>query len=280
MRRTTPHRDADVATHLASLTAADVQTRTDSGGYSRGRSYVRNGHILQPVRRDADLQALCEGSDYAPYRVTVTLARADTTGENPVSVACTCPRGGFCKHIVAMLLAWIGAPDRFEQRPPVTEQLAERSREDLVALIDRMVTRHPDLETLIDLPLPVAPGAEPGSPNVATVDEKAIRRQVRSVLVGLGEGGGSCGWGDSRDGGWSAPVELPTLVELGQSYVDAGQWANVGVVERRRPGPATRSRRGAGFPRPGRRHLPAPGGQRDRAVRRCHRPRTLLPLRV
>lgn len=55
------------------------------------------------ARRGAVITADVEGSDYAPYAISITL---DPSG-SVASAECTCPYddGGYCKHIVAGLLA-------------------------------------------------------------------------------------------------------------------------------------------------------------------------------
>ena len=47
------------------------------------------------------MRAACRGSSGGPYRVEATLAVAGEGGRNPVEYFCDCPRGGFCKHVVA-----------------------------------------------------------------------------------------------------------------------------------------------------------------------------------
>ncbi|MDQ3656361.1 MAG: SWIM zinc finger family protein [Chloroflexota bacterium] len=207
-------------TRFAKLTAEDVQAQTDSGSYSRGRAYFREGRIHDTVLRDITIEALCDGSDVLPYRVQTTLPLREDRGETLHTAFCTCPRGGFCKHIVALCLAWIDDPGRFVELPPLTDLLGDRSREDLIALIVRMVGRYPDLERLVLLPTPGSQGA--GSANEPTVDTSVIRQQARSAFVAV----------DPWD--WHAAAgsisELYPLMELGRSYVDVGQWADAQTV--------------------------------------------------
>ena len=96
---------------------------------------------------------------------------------NPVSYLCTCPRGGFCKHVVALLLTWVDDPVSFEVRPPIAEILTGKSKDELIALIDLMVRDHPNLEKLVDRPVLVA---NPLSDE--PVDEEAIREQIATAL--------------------------------------------------------------------------------------------------
>ena len=54
--------------------------------------------------------------------------------------------------MVALALAWRDGPEAFAERPTPRERLSAYTRDDLVDLIERMVWRHPDLETLLELP--------------------------------------------------------------------------------------------------------------------------------
>ncbi len=208
------------ASRFATLTINDVKRLTDSGSFARGRAYFREGRIHDTVLRDSTIEGLCTGSDVMPYRVQKDLPlRADPNG-NTYANSCTCPVDGFCKHLVALCLVWIDDPGRFVEQPPLAESLTDRSREDLVSLILRMVARYPDLERLVLLPTPGSPGK--GSPNLPTVDERVIRQQARSAFVSVDR------WDYYAAAG--SISELYPLMELGRSYVDVGHWADALTV--------------------------------------------------
>jgi uncharacterized Zn finger protein len=182
-----PHHDRAICSHrprddtisdFAPLTESQIANQTDSGSFSRGRGYFRSGRIFDAVRRESTLRARCHGSSGGPYLVEVTLAPSNQAkGPNPIAFACDCPRGGFCKHIVALLLTWIDAPESFEVRPPIAEVLSEKCQEELIALIEQMLRAVPELEEMLGAPLPVA-----GAPGNGLVDEATIRRQVANAI--------------------------------------------------------------------------------------------------
>ncbi len=210
------------------LTREAISAQTDSGSFSRGASYFRSGHIFAPLRRGPVIQARCHGSSGGPYRVEATLARSDERRKgNPLAYDCDCPRGGFCKHIVALLLTWIDAPEKFTVRPPIAEVLAERSREELIALIERMVRQEPDFETMVELPLPVA-----GGPSGGPLDEAAWRRQVEAAFAeqqtGRSKSNRRYGWYEYDDWDSCALIadSLQQLVDIADAYADAGDWRN------------------------------------------------------
>jgi uncharacterized Zn finger protein len=201
------------------LTEQDIQAQTDDGSFSRGRSYARQGRIHDTVLRGDVIEALCDGSDYFPYVVHARLARPGEAGPNPKDFSCTCPRGDFCKHIVALLLTWVGDPARFVERPSVATAIAGKNPGELAALVQEMIRRYPDLELLLDTPMAAGSG---GSGNAETIDEGTIRRQVQVATMYLD----GWEWGSAR----TAARALEAILDLGRRYGDAGQWANAHVV--------------------------------------------------
>ncbi|MCC7025101.1 MAG: SWIM zinc finger family protein [Thermomicrobiales bacterium] len=214
---------------LAPLTREGIEARTDAGSFKRGQGYARSGRIFGAFRRERTLRARCHGSSGGPYLVEATLALPDQPkAKNPVSYACDCPRGGFCKHVVALLLTWVEQPERFEVRAPISDALAERSRDELVALIEAMVRDVPELEPLLDLPISIA-----GAAGAAPVNEAAIRRQIGAALRDDG-GYGRRGWYDYDDYYGAASRiagNLERIAALADDYADAGDWRNLFLVE-------------------------------------------------
>ena len=70
--------------------------------FARGETYFREGRVLTLARHEMSLTGLVRGSDRYLVRLWV--------GDNNLAFACTCPQGQesvFCKHAVAVALAWI-----------------------------------------------------------------------------------------------------------------------------------------------------------------------------
>ena len=214
---------------LAPLSAADIEAATDSGSYTRGRRYERGGHIFDTIRRGQTLRAQCHGSSGGPYRVEATLALADQEGDYRLSfVACDCPRGGFCKHIVALLLTWVHTPERFEPRPPIADLLAGKSQEELIAVIELLLRHEPGLESLLALPLSVT-----GPVDAAPVDTSALRRQIDAAVGanaaydrhGYDFEYGYDGYGGAYGGSDAAALVHP-LLDLAAAHEAAGHTGN------------------------------------------------------
>ena len=125
-----------------------IQAWVGTKAFQRGYRYFDDDTILNPRRRGPCLIAECQGSQPAPYRVEIQLNADGIAGG-----LCTCPagEGGHCKHAAALLLAWIHEPGIFSEVPELKNILEKRSKAELISLIQQMVTRHPDLEQLLEI---------------------------------------------------------------------------------------------------------------------------------
>src|SRR5438105_439551 len=106
-------------------------------------------------------------------------------------------------------------------------RLKEKSHEELLALLEQLLQRQPDIqalvELLIELPLATSVEAEnsPRRDRGPTLDPSTIRKQVASAFYDAGEGWGAAG---------RVADELDRLCEIGKSFAEAGQWANAQIV--------------------------------------------------
>ncbi len=193
---------------LPRLTEAHISNLANASSLERGENYYRDGAVFRAVRQGMELRALCEGSDYEPYQVSATL-----TESGIAETSCTCPYdyGGICKHIVALLLTYIKDPQSFRSIPPLTEFLAERSREELITLIGEMIKREPELLLLVELSV-AAEQARRGE----TLDVEAYRRQARNTL--------------RRGSPRAVEKELRSLLDLAARLDTAGNWLDAGAV--------------------------------------------------
>ena len=144
---------------LPKVTEASICQHASAASYHRGREYYEQGAVLSIVRRDQQLQAEVEGSQYEPYRVQITYDAGGIT-----QALCSCPYGwgGWCKHIVATLLAALHSPATVEegrrrpaptpsrQRPSVQTLLAGLEREQLQALLLHLVEQQPALADVVE----------------------------------------------------------------------------------------------------------------------------------
>ena len=131
---------------LPILTESAIRAITDSGSFSRGRDYFQSGQIINPRRQGPKLQAQAMGSEL--YRTEVTFDEHGISRTN-----CSCPVASNCKHVVALLLTYLHTPTSFKEVSETRTVLEERTQTQLIELILKMIALHPDLETLVDLPI-------------------------------------------------------------------------------------------------------------------------------
>lgn len=172
------------------LSEALVRQHASAESFQHGREYFRNGAVVSLARRGDVLEGEVEGSQPTPYRTRVELDAGGVAGAK-----CECPYawGGWCKHVVATLLAWIDRPEAVEARPSVEALLAELDREQLQALVLSLVGRDPVLADAIEgqvallqaRPSEAPPGAVEPRPRRSPLDVSAVRRQVRGSLRSL-----------------------------------------------------------------------------------------------
>jgi uncharacterized Zn finger protein len=93
------------------ITEETIRDYVDPASFARGLEYHRQDRIFQArVEGGRRLTAQCEGSSGGPYQVAATVEEGQIAEAD-----CTCPMGGFCKHIVALLLAWKDHPETFTE---------------------------------------------------------------------------------------------------------------------------------------------------------------------
>jgi hypothetical protein len=201
------------------VTEEQIQAWAGDRSFDRGRQYYRNGSIHRPRRRGNTLMAECFGSMAQPYHVEISLGdRGIVEGE------CSCPvgDGGHCKHAAALMLTWLHAPEKFTELEALSKSLADRSKEELIAVIERMVERYPDLEDILELPF-VASGQAPQGP----IDPNLIQRQIENLLVSHAD---EYGYGYDYNAGRALRQGLKPLIEIGASYLEHGDWQQAAVI--------------------------------------------------
>src|SRR5262245_38798024 len=108
-----------------SITARVIREHVGERNYRLGEQYHGEGAVFDARREGDTLKARCEGSSGGPYRVEATLA-----GGRVVEADCSCPvgGGGSCKHVAAVLLAWLHDPGDFREVEAADAALERRSK--------------------------------------------------------------------------------------------------------------------------------------------------------
>jgi len=166
---------------LIKLTEAMIRDACAPQSFERGQEYYHSGAIYNTARLRNLLLGECEGTSAPSYRVQVGLDEAGVR-----SAACTCPYdwGGYCKHIVALLLTYVHKPEVFVERPEPEDLLAPLSREDLVKLLGKLLQRQPDLYDWLEAEIQ-RPQGKAKHIRTAPVGVQEYRRQINAILHSL-----------------------------------------------------------------------------------------------
>jgi uncharacterized Zn finger protein len=99
---------SDSPSPFAHVLHADVvRALADSRSYQRGLDYHREGRVSAPIRSGSRIEARVYGG--ASYAIALWVK-----GDG-LAYSCTCPHaaeGAFCKHCVAVAVAWLEARAR------------------------------------------------------------------------------------------------------------------------------------------------------------------------
>lgn len=187
---------------ITALDEALIREFVGSTSIQRARAYLQRDALHHMTRSNQTLRAHCDGSRQEPYLV---LARF--TEHGVVHAHCTCPVGaeGKCKHVAALLLQFIASPQDFAPTLPIPQALARRTRHELEALLTFIIARHPELESLLEMPLPT------DSPRDQPITGELFRQQAMGVFRELGAGQGASS---------QIVAHLQPLLQLATQFLD------------------------------------------------------------
>lgn len=122
-----------------------IRQNASDKSFERGREYARSQAVSDLFWRDQVLQASVAGSTY--YRVSIGF-----NDRGIQSATCSCPYdfGGWCKHIVAVLLVGI-EQSQIEERPSLAKMLERLDLEQTRQILHNLSAKSPDLVDLIDI---------------------------------------------------------------------------------------------------------------------------------
>ncbi len=126
----------------------DLESKVSQEILARGQEYQQTGHILRACRLDGILAGEAAGTG-GTYRIRLTI------GETGIDGGCTCPYPGFCKHMVALTLAWIEKSVKFialdqdlneiiENPESFRDVFAQLIRKDPLNFLDLTATSDPE----------------------------------------------------------------------------------------------------------------------------------------
>ena len=194
------------------LTTHAIRQWVGDESFRRGERYYRDGMIIHARRTGTALKAESHGSGGNLYRVQATVA-----DDQIVSADCSCPvgDGGHCKHVAALLLTWLNQPDDFQEVEDTNTALERRSKEELMALVKQMLLRAPELESLLEVPLPT------GKKSRQKVNPETYRRQVTAAF-----GGSDFEYGSAE----SIADDLSATVKIADDFFAQGDIENAATI--------------------------------------------------
>jgi uncharacterized Zn finger protein len=197
---------------IPTITEQNIRALVGEASFLRGQSYFRNGNIFDTRRQGMTLKGRCQGSLPQAYRVQVTFNDQITFDDNTIiDASCSCPLGGYCKHVAALLLTWLDSPEEFIEQQEVETSLEQCTKAELIALIKKMLRRQPEMEIL----LPTV------STHHATVDPRIYHRQVSAAFRNAGYE-----WGAVAE----LADELLSVKDIGDDFVQQQDYASAVVA--------------------------------------------------
>jgi len=131
------------------------------------------------------LTAEVEGSEFAPYQVSIRLHDGGVA-----ETRCSCPYdwSGYCKHIVAVLLKFADEATRVIDRKPIAELLRGLDQARLVELLEKRAESDLELAAWIEAELTTAieassPRDKEAARRRTPVDPEPVREHARNLLA-------------------------------------------------------------------------------------------------
>jgi len=168
------------------ITENILKSLSSPESFTRGHNLYQSDAVFDTFRQGDILTGKCEGSSAPFYQLRVQF---DEGGIQEAS--CTCPYnwGGYCKHIIALLLTYIHNPDAFIEQKSTKELLGQLDKDALVHLITKMVDQNPDLYSWLQTAIPAVSAksqpAQQRNKRKTKVSKTAYKRQIQSILHSL-----------------------------------------------------------------------------------------------
>jgi uncharacterized Zn finger protein len=199
---------------VARLSTPRIRRQVGESSIHKAKAYSRPNAWSNLRIQGAAIKGEVRGTAAVPYRVEVAF-----DGDDIARADCSCPigAGGHCKHVAALLLLYREHGDAFAEVEELDRALERRTQGELIALIRRMVRRVPELELLLDVPLPGSAGA------AAADDPEPFRRQARAAFQHAG---------DEWNAGPLAARELHDIVATGDEFRERGELAAAAAAYR------------------------------------------------
>ncbi len=133
---------------LIRLKEADIEKLFEPRIFERGIQYYEQGRVVRPVVYRNSIMAECRGTQPENYSIHIDV------DDSRVIASCTCPyASGNCKHVAAVLYAWLKKPSMFTDLGQAEELLRRQEKNALVEIVIDMVRYDPSVIYVINLRL-------------------------------------------------------------------------------------------------------------------------------
>jgi hypothetical protein len=165
---------------LKTLGEDDIRRLFEEKVFARGVKYFEQGRIRRPFIYRDRIMAECHGTLPEDYSI-----RVDVLDGNFIA-SCSCAYAfGHCKHIAAVLYAWLKRPGMFKDLGQSEDLLRKMDSGSLVDTIMDMIKYDPDVAYVINLrllPRPDLPAFVKGELDTIFSESLAVRRGVREIV--------------------------------------------------------------------------------------------------
>ena len=150
-----------------------IRQNTTDKSFQRGQEYARSQAVRDLFWRDQTLQATVAGSTY--YRVSIGFSDRGIQ-----STSCSCPYdfGGWCKHIVAVLLVGM-EQTQIEERPSLAKMLEKLDLEQTRKLVHNLAAQSPDLVDLIDIQIQLLTSIKENKSKTSKTNKKTSKTETQ-----------------------------------------------------------------------------------------------------
>ena len=150
-----------------------IRQNTIDKSFQRGQEYARSQAVRDLFWRDQTLQATVAGSTY--YRVSIGFSDRGIQ-----STSCSCPYdfGGWCKHIVAVLLVGM-EQTQIEERPSLAKMLEKLDLEQTRKLVHNLADQSPDLVDLIDIQIQLLTSIKENKSKTSKTNKKTSKTETQ-----------------------------------------------------------------------------------------------------
>jgi hypothetical protein len=133
---------------LRKLTEPEIARLFDPRIYERGKEYFFEGRVKRAIVYHNSLMGDIKGTLPEEYHISIEVR------DGNIVASCTCPYAfGYCKHIAAILYAWVKRPVMFKDLGRSEDMLKQLSRDEVVEIAIDMIRYDPDVIYVINLRL-------------------------------------------------------------------------------------------------------------------------------